>query len=91
MKSKLQMNLNQKTVWIIRMPVKISEVWKKDKVAILRVKRIELQLNKRSIIVRQKELTKQMAKIWKMLNKTNGAKSERTNGSSMKLQYSNNL
>ena len=90
MKSKLQMNLNRKTVWIIRMPVKIPEVWKKAKVVILRVKRKKLQRNKRSITVRQKELMKRTAKIWKMLNKMNGAKSERTNGSSTKLQYSSN-
>ena len=72
------------------MPVKIPEVWKKAKKVTLRVKSIELQLNKKSTTVRQKVLMKQMAKILAMLNIMNGPKSGRTNGSCVKLLYNRN-
>ena len=59
----------------------IPEVWKKAKAVILRVRRNGPLLNKKSTIVRQKELMKQMAKILVMLSRMNGTKSERTSDS----------
>ena len=72
------------------MPAIIPEVWKMAKAVILRVRRIESLLNKKSTTVKQRELMKQMAKILAMLNKMSGTKSERTSDSCVKLRCSMN-